>query len=49
MLTLVSVIGALYPATTLLMARTVLGERLARPQIGGVLLAGAAVALVTAG
>ena len=49
MLTLVSVIGALYPATTLLMARTVLGERLARPQVGGVLLAGAAVVLVTAG
>lgn len=49
MLTLVAVIGALYPASTLLLARTILGERLARHQFGGVLLAGAAVALVAAG
>jgi drug/metabolite transporter (DMT)-like permease len=49
MLTLVAVIGALYPASTLLLARAVLGERLARHQMGGVLLAGAAVALVTVG
>jgi uncharacterized membrane protein len=49
MLTLVAVIGALYPASTLMLARAVLGERLARVQLVGVLLAGAAVALVSIG
>lgn len=49
MLTLVAVIGALYPASTLLLARVVLDERLARPQLGGVALAAVAVALVSAG
>jgi uncharacterized membrane protein len=49
MLTLVAVIGALYPASTLLLARIVLDERLARPQLGGVALAGIAVVLVSAG
>lgn len=49
MLTVVAVLGALYPAATLMLARSVLGERLARPQLGGVGLAGAAVALVAIG
>jgi uncharacterized membrane protein len=49
MLTVVAVLGALYPAATLMLARSVLGERLARPQLGGVALAGAAVALVAIG
>lgn len=48
-LTLVAVITALYPASTLLLARIVLDERLARVQVVGVVLAGAAVALVSIG
>lgn len=49
MLTLVAVLGALYPAATLLLARGVLGERLARPQLSGVAVAAAAVTLVAIG
>jgi drug/metabolite transporter (DMT)-like permease len=49
MLTLVAVLGALYPASTLLLARTVLGERLAGWQRVGVVIALTAVVLVSAG
>jgi drug/metabolite transporter (DMT)-like permease len=46
LLALVAVISSLYPATTLLLARGLLGERLARQQAGGLMLAAAAVALI---
>jgi uncharacterized membrane protein len=46
LLALVAVISSLYPATTLLLARGVLNERMARQQGAGLLLAAAAVALL---
>jgi drug/metabolite transporter (DMT)-like permease len=46
LLALVAVISSLYPATTLLLARGWLEERLARQQGAGLLLAAAAVALI---
>lgn len=49
LLALGSVISAMYPASTLVLARTVLGERLQRIQIVGLLLAGVAVGLVALG
>jgi drug/metabolite transporter (DMT)-like permease len=49
MLTVVAVLGALYPASTLILARLVLGERLAGWQRVGVAVALTAVVLVSAG
>ncbi len=46
LLALVAVISSLYPASTLLLARGLLKERMALQQIGGLVLAGAAVALI---
>jgi drug/metabolite transporter (DMT)-like permease len=46
LLALVAVISSLYPATTLLLARGVLGERIARQQAAGLVMAAAAVALI---
>lgn len=48
LLALGSVIAAMYPASTLLLARALLGERLQRIQLGGLVLAALAVALVAA-
>lgn len=48
-LSVVSVIGSLYPVVTVLLARAVLDERLARGQALGVALALAGVAMVSAG
>ena len=49
LLTLVSVITALYPAGTVLLARLVLQERLSRPQLIGLGLAGIGVGMIAAG
>ncbi|EOM77409.1 hypothetical protein Rrhod_1215 [Rhodococcus rhodnii LMG 5362] len=47
LLSLVSVIGALYPAATVLLAMVMLGERVGRLQQAGMLLALAAVAMIS--
>lgn len=49
LLALVAVVSSLYPVVTVVLARAVLDERLARHQIGGLALAGVAVALISAG
>ncbi len=46
LLTLVGVIGAMYPASTVVLARVVLGERLARHQLAGLAVAAGAVVLI---
>jgi drug/metabolite transporter (DMT)-like permease len=48
LLSLVAVVAALYPASTVMLARVVLGERVQRVQIGGFALAALAVGLVAA-
>jgi drug/metabolite transporter (DMT)-like permease len=49
LLSLVAVAGSLYSAVTVLLARVVLGERLAPPQRAGVVVALVGVALIAAG
>ncbi len=48
LLSIVGVIVAMYPASTVVLARWVLGERLHRLQLAGIALAGAALALIAA-
>ncbi len=48
LLSLVGVIGAMYPASTVVLARLVLGERLARHQLIGMGVAALAVGLIAA-
>jgi drug/metabolite transporter (DMT)-like permease len=49
LLSLVAVLGSLYPAMTVVLARFVLAERLTRGQVVGLGLAAAGVALIAAG
>lgn len=49
LLSVVSVLGSLYPAVTVLMARAVLGERIRRPQQLGVVATLLGVGLIAAG
>ena len=49
LLAVVAVLGALYPVTTVLLARGMLGERLQRSQGAGVIVALTGVALIAAG
>ncbi|MCW2984479.1 MAG: hypothetical protein JWR63_2049 [Conexibacter sp.] len=48
-LSVVSVLGGMYPVATVLLAAVILHERLARPQLAGVMLALGGIAAVAAG
>ncbi len=48
-LSIVSVVGSLYPVTTVLLARVVLGERIRSVQMAGIVAALAGIALIGAG
>ena len=48
-LAIVAVLGSLYPATTVLLARIVNGARMSRLQYAGVLIAITGVALISLG
>ena len=48
-LAVTAVLTSLYPAVTIVLARTVLGERLTAPRLAGLVLAAACVALIAAG
>ncbi len=49
LISVVSVLGSLYPIVLVVLARFVLSERISRPQLAGVALALAGVALISAG
>jgi drug/metabolite transporter (DMT)-like permease len=49
LISVVSVLGSLYPVVLVVLARVVLAERIARPQLAGVAVALAGVALMSAG
>ena len=49
LLSLVAVLTSMYPATTVVLARIVLKEKLTRIQLAGLLLAGAGIAAIAAG
>jgi drug/metabolite transporter (DMT)-like permease len=49
LLSLIGVLSSLYPASTLVLARIVLQERLGRLQSAGLVLAGAGVTLIAVG
>jgi uncharacterized membrane protein len=48
-LAVTAVLTSLYPAVTIVLARTVLGERLTAPRLAGLVLAAACVALIAVG
>ncbi len=49
LVSVVAVVGSMYPASTVVLARVVLGERMSRAQIVGLFLAGTALVLVALG